>query len=92
MKRLLLLFFALAMFAFGSVNINTAGAEELATLKGIGKVKADAIVEYRVLNGKFKSVDELSLVKGIGDKTLEKIRDQITIDKEEQKLGEEEEK
>lgn len=84
MKRLLLLFFALAMLAFGAININTAGATELASLNGIGKVKAESIVQYRETNGAFKSVDDLLLVKGIGNKTLETIRDQLTVDEEEE--------
>lgn len=55
------------------VNINTASAEQLASnLKGVGLKKAQAIVEYRKAFGDFKSVNELTAVKGIGDKTLEK--------------------
>jgi len=63
----------------GPVNINTAGLEELMTLDGIGEVKAAAIIEYRRENGAFSSVEELLKVKGIGEKTLAKIRDQITL-------------
>lgn len=62
------------------VNINTADAEQLQkSLKGIGKVKAEAIVEYRNTNGAFTSVDQLLEVKGIGKATLEKNRDKITL-------------
>ena len=58
-----------------TVNINTASAEEIAdVLPGIGKVKAQRIVEYREAAGGFDSVDELTRVKGIGEKTLENIR------------------
>lgn len=61
------------------ININTASAEQLKMLDGIGDVKAKAIVEYREKNGGFKSVDELDNVKGIGKATLDKLRDQITV-------------
>ncbi len=64
----------------GPVNLNTASAAELATLKGIGPAKAQAIVEHRDKNGAFKSVDDLKLVRGIGDKMLEQLRPQVTID------------
>ncbi len=63
----------------GFININTASAAELMELDGIGEVKAAAIVEYRQENGKFGSVDDLLNVKGIGEKTLEKNRDRITV-------------
>lgn len=55
------------------VNINTATATELVSLKGIGAKKAAAIVAYRKLHGDFKSADELSHVKGISTKMLERI-------------------
>jgi competence protein ComEA len=64
----------------GPVNLNTASAAELATLKGIGPAKAQAIVEHRDKNGAFKSVDDLKLVHGIGDKMLEQLRPQVTVD------------
>ncbi|MGM0835813.1 MAG: helix-hairpin-helix domain-containing protein [Bacillota bacterium] len=60
------------------VNINTATVEELTTLSGIGPSKANAIIEYRDENGLFKSVDGMLNVTGIGEKSLEKIRDDIT--------------
>ncbi len=63
----------------GKININAAPASELVRLKGIGEVKAAAIIKYRNENGGFKSVDELINVSGIGEKTLEKIRDYVTV-------------
>ncbi|QRY78718.1 ComEA family DNA-binding protein [Pseudomonas sp. PDNC002] len=63
-----------------AVNINTASVEELQkSLKGIGKVKAQAIVDYRAANGPFATIDQLLEVKGIGKATLEKNRDRITL-------------
>ncbi|NVJ68272.1 MAG: helix-hairpin-helix domain-containing protein [Gammaproteobacteria bacterium] len=62
------------------VNINTASADQLATsLKGVGLKKAQAIIEYRKEYGDFKSVNELTAVKGIGEKTLAKNRDKIGL-------------
>ena len=61
------------------ININTASAEELQLLSGIGEVKARAIIEYREKHGGFTSVNELVNVYGIGEKTLDKIRDYITV-------------
>jgi competence protein ComEA len=62
------------------VNINTASAAELATISGIGPSKAAAIVDHREKNGQFKSVDDLKLVRGIGDKMLEQLRPRVTVD------------
>lgn len=63
----------------GPVNINSADAKTLETLQGIGPAKANAILEYRKQHGNFKSIDELSKVEGIGDKTLEALRDEVTV-------------
>ena len=66
----------------GPVNINTADAETIsAELKGIGLSKARAIVEYRKKHGPFRSADDLSLVKGIGERTVELNRADIVVDK-----------
>ena len=61
------------------VNINTADAERLATLKGIGAAMAQRIIDYREQNGGFKSVDELKNVRGIGEKKFAALKDKITI-------------
>ncbi|MGE8017900.1 helix-hairpin-helix domain-containing protein [Peribacillus frigoritolerans] len=63
----------------GLVNLNTATQEDLQTLTGIGPSKANAILEYRETIGKFKEVDELKQVTGIGDKTFERLRDSISV-------------
>ncbi|MDP9740049.1 UNVERIFIED_ORG: competence protein ComEA [Bacillus sp. B2I3] len=63
----------------GLVNLNTATQEDLQTLTGIGPSKANAILEYRETAGKFKEVDELKQVTGIGDKTFERLRDSISV-------------
>lgn len=61
------------------VNINTADAERLATLKGIGPALAQRIIDYREQNGPFKSVDEVKNVRGIGAKRFADIKDKIAI-------------
>lgn len=61
------------------ININTADAQELTKLKGIGEKKAEAIVAWRKENGDFKTVDDLLEVKGIGEATLEANRENIRI-------------
>jgi competence protein ComEA len=64
----------------GPVDINTADAETIsAELKGIGLVKAKAIVDYREKHGPFRSADDLSLVKGIGERTVELNRTDIKV-------------
>ncbi len=62
-----------------AVNINTADAQTLTKLKGIGPKKAEAIVAFRKANGAFKSVDQLADVKGIGAKTVDANRKNIRI-------------
>jgi competence protein ComEA len=61
------------------VNVNTAAPEELETLPGIGEVLAAAIVAYRDEHGPFTSVDQLIDVSGIGEVTLEEIRELVTV-------------
>lgn len=62
----------------GKVNINTAFAEELQTIPGIGAAKAAAIIEYREVQGEFKSTEEIQNVPGIKGKTFEKIQPYLT--------------
>ncbi|MDR2635933.1 MAG: helix-hairpin-helix domain-containing protein, partial [Campylobacteraceae bacterium] len=66
---LILLFFAVSLFA--KIDINSADAKTLASINGIGDKKAEAIIEYREKNGKFKTIEDVLKVKGIGDKLLE---------------------
>jgi len=69
-----------AQTSAAKVNINTANAEQIAiTMTGIGESKAKAIVQYRKSNGKFKSLQELENVDGIGIKTVEKNKDKIVL-------------
>ena len=63
-----------------SVDINSADAEELQRLPGIGPVKAQAIIDYRNAYGGFVSVEEIMEVRGIGEATYEKIKDYITTE------------
>ena len=71
--------YPLALLA-GPVNVNTADADTIAAeLNGIGPAKAQAIIEYREKHGPFKSPEDLSLVKGIGDRTVELNRADILV-------------
>jgi competence protein ComEA len=63
----------------GAVHINTASAEELEQLPGVGPVIAEAIVAHRDQHGPFSSVDDLVAVRGIGDAKLEALRDHATV-------------
>nr|WP_319488209.1 helix-hairpin-helix domain-containing protein [uncultured Caproiciproducens sp.] len=64
----------------GKININTATAQQMSDgLDGIGDVMAKRIVDYRVKNGKFKSIEEIKNVSGIGDKTFANLKDHIIV-------------
>ncbi len=72
------------LFAFAAwanpVDINNADAKTIAeSIAGIGLAKAEAIVSYRQQHGPFHSVEDLTKVKGLGSKTVEKIRPDIII-------------
>ena len=64
----------------GKVNLNTATEAELQTISGIGQKRAQDIIAYREEKGKFQSIDELKNVSGIGQKTLEKLKEHVTVD------------
>ncbi len=64
----------------GKININTAGVQELMMIPGIGRSKAEKIIEYREENGRFGSIEEITNVNGIGDSMYEKMKDCITTD------------
>lgn len=61
------------------ININTASAVDFMSLDGVGVATAEAIVAYRSQVGRFSNIDELMLVKGIGEKTLAKNRHRLTV-------------
>lgn len=69
---------SLATLALAAINLNTATKEELMSLDGIGSSKADAIIEYRKTN-QFNSIEDLKNVNGIGDKTYENLKDDISV-------------
>lgn len=80
LKTLFLVCSLLISTAFAAVNINKASAKDIsAELTGIGIVKATAIVSYRDKNGPFKTMEQLTEVKGVGLKTVEKNRKNILL-------------
>ena len=64
------------------MNVNTAGAEELDTLPGIGPVLAQRIIDYRQANGPFETPEDLLDVSGIGESVLADLLDSITLEEE----------
>ncbi len=66
-------------YSQGIIHLNTASKQDLMSLDGIGDIKADAILAYRRQIGKFTSVEQLTDVKGIGPKTLEKNRHRLSL-------------
>jgi competence protein ComEA len=65
--------------AAAMVNLNTATVEQLATLPGVGEKTAQRIVEYRQKNGPFKKPEDLMNVKGIGEKSFLRLKNQLTV-------------
>ncbi|RNB82333.1 ComEA family DNA-binding protein [Brevibacillus fluminis] len=63
-----------------TVNLNTATADQLATLPGIGITRAEAILAYREQHGKFTKIEQLKNISGIGDKMFEKLKGKISVD------------
>ena len=74
-----LLCLPVALFAGGTVDINTADKETLMSLSGIGESFAERIIEYREQNGGFKAVQELTNIRGIGQTLVEKNRETLTV-------------
>lgn len=70
-----------ALSVQAAVDLNTADTKALEKLPGIGPAKAKAIVEHRSKNGGFKTVDDLKKVDGIGDKTFESLKSEISVSK-----------
>ena len=74
----LFLFCTVSAIAGGKININTADQETLETIENIGPVYAKRIIEYREKHP-FKSIEEITEVKGIGEKTFQAIKNYITV-------------
>ncbi|MEN6586503.1 MAG: ComEA family DNA-binding protein [Sulfuricella sp.] len=84
MKKFLLVVFAWfsfmgLAFAGAPVDLNAANQAQLESVKGIGPVKAKAIIEYRTKNGPFKSVDDLQKVTGFGKASVGKLRAEVSV-------------
>lgn len=73
------LLLASSSLTWAAVDLNSADAKTLEGLNGVGPAKAAAIVEFRAKNGPFKSVEDLEKVPGIGEATVKKNRDNLTV-------------
>ena len=65
--------------AANKIHLNSASSEQLQQLSGIGEKKAEAILQYRQQHGKFKNIEELQNIKGIGPKLLQKNKDRLAL-------------
>jgi len=79
--KIIFIMFTLVLSLFATVDINTASHQELTSLHGIGDKKAKAIVEYRDSIKCFKTVEELSNIKGIGKSTIAKNKEILAVSK-----------
>lgn len=61
------------------VNVNQADAADLQTINGIGPAKAEAIIAYREEHGEFKQIEDLRNISGFGEKTIERLKNQLTV-------------
>ena len=67
------------LFRSGKINLNTASAEQLMKLSGIGESKAAQIISYREKNGAFKKIEDIMNITGIKEGVFGKIKDDITV-------------
>ncbi len=74
----------LISFSGHALDVNTASAEELQTLKGIGEKRAEAIIAYRTSNGPFKSSEDLLKVPGIGNSIISANSDELEFTQQDQ--------
>lgn len=82
MKKLfgsLLLALSMSVPVWAAVDVNTATQSELEAVRGIGPVKAKAIVEYREKHGAFRNLDDLTGVKGLGKASVEKLKGELEV-------------
>lgn len=79
MVKIMVFLMFLFSLTFAAVNVNKANSAQLQTLNGIGPSKAQEILTYRKAHGAFKTVDELVNVKGIGTKTLQGMKTQVSV-------------
>ncbi len=79
--KILFVLLVSASLMFAVVNMNSASEKDFASLKGVGVKKASDIVSYRTKVKCFKSIDQLTKVKGIGKKTVEKNRKNLKLGK-----------
>ena len=63
----------------GKININQADSTMLQEIPGVGPATADKIIQYREVNGRFQTIEDLKNVSGIGDKTFEKMKDKVCV-------------
>jgi len=77
MKTLIAMLAALPAFAFATVNVNTAQQSELQHVKGLDKIAAKRIIEYRAANGDYRTLDDLGKVIDRG--TLEQVKPQLAL-------------
>ena len=79
MKKIFFLLVFLVVSLFAKIDLNSADAKTLASIKGVGEKMAEAIIDYREKNGKFTTIDDVLKVKGIGNKLLEVIKQEVEV-------------